>query len=334
MRLIAFSLAAIALCLGGCQMAQVPNPNDPNQATPNKRVELIQLHLQEANAVVLAQVDQGQISHDQGQTLLAEDTAAYLAGINLSDIPARGYLTLGMAYLEARDRKRADYYLKQLKQIPADDCLQVAKAYLASGDPVTAKLYLARLNRVAPDENWRVAQVYMDLKEWKPAEDYLKRSLSYHLSDDRIVNDTLFYAFCQASLGDVDGAMATTRKAFSAPSEWKWPILYAVHFQIVPAALKVATPTQRIELGQLVEDAIDQHLHATGDGANPHFTGWFVGRKHLLTVSFEQAIEIYVAANRTDLVARVQRSEADWRAREPVEPKKLPTSPAVVPTRV
>jgi tetratricopeptide (TPR) repeat protein len=174
------------------------------------------------------------------------------------------------------------------------------------------------LKDTPPNLVWMVAEAYLTAHEWDRAQKLLQRALLFDNGPDRIVHDRIWLARCQAELGDVDGAIKTARSAFAAPPEWKWPILYAVYLEIVPAAER-AKPSARIELAHLVEDAIKQHLAATGTLEDPHTRSYLVTRNYHVSQAWSLVAKLYAAANPPDM-ARSAAAEAKSKSRRANKP--------------
>lgn len=180
------------------------------------------------------------------------------------------------------------------------------KALMVQG----AKDYLKTVHfkNTPPNVVWMVAEAYVTAHEWERAKPLVEAALKFDTDGDRRVNDILWLARCEAELGDVAIAMKTARDSFSAPPEWKWPILYAVIYEIVPAAERMK-PRARIELAQLVKDAIKQHEAATGSIEDPVRRDWVALRDFHISRAWRLVVQLYNAANRPDL-ARAAATEA------------------------
>lgn len=178
-----------------------------------------------------------------------------------------------------------------------------------------------RLKNISANDAWKIAQAYLTAQQWDKAEHYLGIALQNPPDQDRRINDTLRFARCQAELGDVPAAIITVRSLFDAPPEWKWPILYAVYLEIVPAAAE-KNPDMRIELAQLVRDAIHQHLLATGNARDPRFTNLIFARTHHVVKAWQLVDQLYADAKRPDLArAAANQEAADVKASEALTPQ-------------
>ena len=213
-----------------------------------------------------------------------------------------------------------DAYMKQMSDDvigPAKDITpEQGRQLMVQG----AKDYLKTVHfkNTPPKLVWMVAEAYYTANEWGRARQLFEQALTADTTPDRKVNDTLKLARCQAELGDVDSAIRTARLAFQAPPEWKWPILYAVYLEIVPAAERIK-PSARIELAHLVEDAIAQHEAATGTISDAVRRAWVVTRRFHIGEAWNLVEKLYNAANRPDLAraaatkaaAKLQHSRAN-----------------------
>ncbi|MHB8637259.1 MAG: tetratricopeptide repeat protein [Fimbriimonadaceae bacterium] len=173
-----------------------------------------------------------------------------------------------------------------------------------------AKDYLktVHIKHTPPNVVWMLGKAYFDAHEWDRAAQLLEEALTADTSADRLVHDRVWLARCQAELGQVDDAIKTARSAFAAPPAWKWPILYAVYLEIVPAAERIKS-ADRIQLAHLVEDAIKQHAAATGTLEDPRTRSYVVTRNYHIAKAWSLVVQLYNAANRPDL-ARAAAAKA------------------------
>jgi hypothetical protein len=167
---------------------------------------------------------------------------------------------------------------------------------------------------VPDDKAWEFAEVAITARRWEEAGALLNKALKYESAqlkqdpraEDRWVNDTLRLAHTQAALGQIDKALATAREAFKASPHWKWPILYAVYLEIVPAA-EEAKPGRELELAKFIEEGIAQHQAAEGDTSNPNEAGWVNARDFHIRAAWQAAANLYRKAGREDLAEAALR---------------------------
>jgi tetratricopeptide (TPR) repeat protein len=193
---------------------------------------------------------------------------------------------------------------------PARDAGQVTSE---QGDQLMitgAKEYLdaVHFKETPPTVAWLLAKSFIAAHEWDRAEKLLETAVQTDKGPDRQVHDRIWIARCQAELGQVAEAIKSARSAFDAPPEWKWPILYAVYLEIVPAAERVK-PSARIELAHLVEDAIKQHEAASGSLEDERTSAYVATRAHHISEAWNLVVNLYRAANRPDL-ARAAATKA------------------------
>lgn len=214
---------------------------------------------------------------------------------------------------------------KQMKQLSelVNDKVAAKDISDADGQKILATQAGEELDRLKdikiPQESaWEFAEVAITAKRWPAAKFLLGQALEVdnkaHQKDpsdeDRLVNDTLRLAHVQAEMGDLDAAMKTARSAFSATPHWKWPILYAVYLEIVPAAERVK-PGHEVELAQLVEDAIGQHKLAQGSPDDKREAGWVAARNFHIRAAWIKAAELYQVASKPDQAARATQEAKD-----------------------
>ena len=211
-------------------------------------------------------------------------------------------------------------YMKQMSEEVIGPAVSRDEITKEQGDQMMvegAKAYLetVHLKNTPANLAWMLGEDYMAAHEWDRAEKLLKQALTVDSGPDRVVHDTVWLARCQAELGDVSDAIKTARSSFSAPPDWKWPILYAVYLEIVPAAER-QKPSTRIELAHLVEDAIKQHEAATGSTDDPSRRDYLFARAFHISRAWGLVVKLYDAANRPDL-ARAAAAAATAKSQHP-----------------
>jgi hypothetical protein len=245
-------LLILLALVAGCQVGQLPDPNDPINGG-NRAGDLLRKKMRQASDLVNERVAAREISPPQGEEILAV---------------------------------QAGEELDRIKSVPIPD-----------------------------DKAWEFAEVALTARRWKEAKALLTKANAFNAEHikrfpedlDRYVNDTLRLAHAEAGLGDLDAAIKTTRSVFDVPTKWRWPILYAVYLEIVPTAVRTS-PGHELVLAQLIEDAIKEHLTATGDAADPHFTGWVTARQVHVRTAWIAASKLYQAAGKPDLAAKAMQN--------------------------
>lgn len=224
----------------------------------------------------------------------------------------------------AAQPKVIDEYMTQMWSDvirPARDAGQVTSE---QGDQMmitgaTEYLKTVHFKETPPAVAWLLAKSFIVAHEWDRAAKLLEVAIKTDSGPDRQVHDRIWLARCQAEQGQVDEAIKWARSAFDAPPEWKWPILYAVYLEIVPAAERVK-PSARIELARLVEDAIKQHEAATGSLEDERTSAYVATRSHHISEAWALVVKLYQAANRPDLAREAAKKAI---APTPRPPKAL-----------
>ena len=196
-------------------------------------------------------------------------------------------------------------YMKQMSEDVIGPAVLARQITKDQGDQMMvdgAKDYLktVHLKRTPPDAQWMLGEAFITAHEWARAEEFLTVAMQADSGPDRQVHDRVWLARCQAELGKVDEAIATARSSFVAPPEWKWPILYAVIYEIVPPAVRIK-PEKRIELAHLVEDAIKQHEAAVGSLEDDRTSQYVATRNFHIAKAWQLVVELYTDAKRPDL---------------------------------
>jgi hypothetical protein len=107
-------------------------------------------------------------------------------------------------------------------------------------------------------------------------------------------------------LGDVKAAISTARSTFDAKANDKAPILMAVYLEIAPAG---EGKGEDLELGQLIDDAIEQGKQTTVDVNTEAGKNFAFALKFHIRAAYIKAAELYDRAGRADLAER-DRSKA------------------------
>jgi tetratricopeptide (TPR) repeat protein len=170
----------------------------------------------------------------------------------------------------------------------------------------TGLLNDVRPEQVSPDRAWEYAEVLMTANRWKEARSMLEIAVKNPPTEDRRVNDNLRLARCQAMLGDVKTAITTACSTFDAKPNDKAPILMAVYLEIAPAG---EGKGEDLELGQLIDDAIEQGKQTTVDVNTEAGKNFAFALKFHIRAAYIKAAELYDRAGRADLAER-DRSKA------------------------
>ncbi len=155
-----------------------------------------------------------------------------------------------------------------------------------------------KLEQIEPAKAWEYAEVYRAAQRWKEADALLELAVKNAPSEDRRVNDSLRLAQVKATEGNVPEALRLARSTFDAPVTEKAPILPAVLYEIVPAAKGKG---HDVELGKLLEDAIQQHQQVIVDPNTDAGRAFLAARPHHVQVAWETVLELFIQAHRTDL---------------------------------
>jgi hypothetical protein len=146
------------------------------------------------------------------------------------------------------------------------------------------------LSAIPEDQVWRYADVYRQLEDWHTTEALYKRAVASAEDEDRRVNDTLRLAEAKAALKDVPKGIELARSTFDVAPEGKAPILLAVLYEFAPAALGQG---HDLEVAQLVEDAMQQHLQTIVDPKTDAGQMFLEARLHHLSRGWELVTRVY-----------------------------------------
>lgn len=91
-------------------------------------------------------------------------------------------------------------------------------------------------NDVQDEDLWIYGDLLRTTGRWSDAADVLGKAAKVAASWDRRVNDTLRWSSALAHEDKVPEAIAVARSVFNAPPDQSAPILFAVLYEIVPAA--------------------------------------------------------------------------------------------------
>lgn len=173
-----------------------------------------------------------------------------------------------------------------------------------------AKKLVANVNpaSVPTADTLAYANAFLTAGIWPSAETLFKKVLQEKLSPEDKVDVTLKVAKCEANLGNVQHAIQLCRSTFTVSPQFKWPILYAVYLEVVPASL-LHSKNEEIPLARLVEDAIHQHMLAVGDPTIPAQLELMRWRNFHITKAWELVKKLYGSAS----PAEVKRAEKERR---------------------
>lgn len=220
----------------------------------------------------------------------------------------------------ARQPDVVEAYMEQMAEDVIAPAVATAQITRERGDQLMVEGAKAYLDTVVfkdtpPEKVWLVAKAYMTAHEWDKAVPLVEQAIKVDTTGDRKVNDQLWLSRCHAELGHWMEAVKDARESFVAPPEWKWPILYAVQYEIVPACER-DPKASRIELAHLVEDAIKQHEAATGSLDDSVRRSWIATRTYHLNKAWSLVIQLYTDAKRPDL-ARAAAQKATTNSQHP-----------------
>jgi tetratricopeptide (TPR) repeat protein len=181
------------------------------------------------------------------------------------------------------------------------------------------------LKLVDPAQAWEYAEVLRAARRWEEAKELLGLAVQHARltkNEDRRLNDTLRMAHCAAELGQVDEAIELVRSVMDAKPIESAPILPAVFFEIVPAALQHG---RRVELAELLEAAADKHSETVVDPNTPAGRDFLIARPFHMRNAYLQAAEIYLQNGRESDAQRV--TELARQAQEQRESAPRPPAP-------
>lgn len=219
-----------------------------------------------------------------------------IQGVSSID-PAVMQRNIGVAYqtLGARVAKGQITEAEKMARIQ-----EMAQGIVSYVDPAT----------VADAEAWRFADLYRQAGDLKTSRELYERAVTVAVDEDRRVNDTLQLARVMAEQGDVKFAVETARKTFDTPATEKAPILMAVLYEIIPAAIGT---DDNVVLAQLLEDAIGQQLLVQVDSETEAGKAFLVASEVHREKAWDQVFRLYSKAGRDDLLKRAisRKSELD-----------------------
>ncbi len=164
----------------------------------------------------------------------------------------------------------------------------------------------AALERMPPDQAWQYGEVYRTAEQWPQAKRVFELAVQVAKDDNRRVNDNLRLAQVLAKLGDVRGAIQHTRSTFNAVRSGKAPILLATLYEIVPAA---EGQGHDVELAQLLEGAIQQHLETIVDPRTIPGRMFLLARRHHIHNAWDKVIDLYRKSGENGLAEEAQQSK-------------------------
>lgn len=170
----------------------------------------------------------------------------------------------------------------------------------------------SKLDSVESGDLWMLGEVFVTAKLWERAEEALSRSVAHSAKlkgeqfvlRGRWVGDTLMLARAKAELGKYEEALKLARTTFDELDTAKAPILPAVLYEIVPAA---EGKGRDLELGTLVEAAIEQHRRVIVDASAPTGKDFLGARPHHIARAYKKAADLYANAGRIDLARKAMR---------------------------
>ena len=159
-----------------------------------------------------------------------------------------------------------------------------------------------------PDRQaWRYADVYRQLEDWKTTNELYERAVKDAPNEDRRVNDTLRLAEAKARLKDVPKGIELVRSTFNTSPGDKAPIFMATLYEFAPAALGQG---HDLEIAQLLEDAMAQHLQTYVDPTTNVGIGFLNARQHHLKIGWDLVLRIYQENGKQDAMrAAIERAD-------------------------
>ncbi|HRD31969.1 MAG TPA: hypothetical protein PLS15_09825 [Fimbriimonadaceae bacterium] len=143
------------------------------------------------------------------------------------------------------------------------------------------------------EKAYQYADMFRLAGDWKTAENLYGASVKWaegRKDYDRFTNDALRQAWCLAELGQVKPALALARRTYTVPPAAKAPILFAVLYEITPAARGKGEDK---ELAKLIADACAQHVQVRVDPASASGQALIQGRAYHMRVAMNTVIELY-----------------------------------------
>lgn len=164
------------------------------------------------------------------------------------------------------------------------------------------------ITRIPKHDAWGYADVFRQAGRWETSYSLLKIAVDAAPNEDRRVNDLLKLAWAEAKLGKVNDAIKHCRDTFNTPPEFKAPILYGVLYEVIPAA---EGKGKDIELGQLLEQAIEQHRQVIVNPESDSGKAFLSARDHHIFKAWDKVMLLYTSNNRNDLAEKaLSRSES------------------------
>jgi hypothetical protein len=143
------------------------------------------------------------------------------------------------------------------------------------------------------EQAYQYADMFRLAGDWKTAENLYGASVKWaegRKDYDRFTNDALRQAWCLAELGQVEPALALARRTYKVPPAAKAPILFAVLYEITPAARGKGHDQ---ELAELIADACAQHVQVRVDPASASGQALIQGRAYHMGVAMNKVIELF-----------------------------------------
>lgn len=165
------------------------------------------------------------------------------------------------------------------------------------------KTYVDLINPedIKTENAWLFGDLFRDKGDWQKAYELFDIARKNPVDEDRRVNDQLRFARCAAHLGKVDEALEAAKSTFDASPSNKAPILPAILYEIVEEGKGKG---KDLQLAELLEKAIEQHLETTVDPSTDAGKAFLVARKHHVEVAWSKVVSLFQAAGRTDLAKK------------------------------
>lgn len=173
------------------------------------------------------------------------------------------------------------------------------------------------LELINPVSAWKYGDVFRTAERWDLAEHALRMAVDFAKrtrNEDRRVNDSLRLAQVVAHQNRVDEAIEIARSTFDTPPDQKAPILYAVVYEIVPAAERKGRDA---ELARLLEDAIDQHNQVIVDPNSDSGRAFLGAKRHHISRAWQKVVQLYRQAEREADAERAQDRAFRMMAEQP-----------------
>ncbi len=163
------------------------------------------------------------------------------------------------------------------------------------------------LGSLPVDSAWQYGDAFRLAHRWDQAYRLYKAAARAAKDEDRRVNDRLRLAVAAANLGRVDEAIAEAKTTFGADPRAAAPILYAVLYELTPAAQGKGRDA---ELAQVLERAIGEHMRTVVDAKSEAGRAFLAARAHHVRRAWMAAVMLYQNAGK-DAEARrtLERAE-------------------------